>query len=137
MSFENIIGFIAGVASGCTTLLIGHPFETIKVRCQTDSAIKPLQCLKDTIRKEGFKALYKGATPPLFGWVVMDSVHYGTLTNLRLLLQKDRKLTLLDHGLSGLGTGIVVSFVATPIEVLKANLQIQKDKQYSKDQQIF
>jgi solute carrier family 25 carnitine/acylcarnitine transporter 20/29 len=125
---ENVIGFIAGIVSGATKLIIGHPFDTIKVRVQIDASTLPLKCLKDTVRKEGFKALYKGATPPLFGWAFMDSIQMGTLTNLRLLLQKDGKLTLLDHGLSGLGTGIVVSFVATPIEVLKANLQIQKDK---------
>lgn len=28
-----------------------------------------------TVRKEGVKGLYKGATPPLFGWMVMDSVY--------------------------------------------------------------
>ncbi|KAI8897695.1 mitochondrial carrier domain-containing protein [Globomyces pollinis-pini] len=133
MSLDNYIGFIAGIASGATKLLIGHPFDTIKVRVQTEGfggRFKgPLHCLKETIRNEGIRGMYKGATPPLFGWAMMDSIQLGTLTNLRLLLKDDDKpLTVPQHALAGLGTGIVVSFVATPIEVLKANLQIQYGK---------
>lgn len=62
-----------------------------------------------------------GATPPLFGWMIMDSVQMGTLTNLRLLLQsrngQNEPLSVGQHALAGLGTGIVVSFVASPVEV--------------------
>ena len=52
-------------------------FDTIKVRLQTtkDTHFKgPLDCVLQTVRKEGVGALYKGATPPLMGWMVMDSV---------------------------------------------------------------
>jgi solute carrier family 25 carnitine/acylcarnitine transporter 20/29 len=34
----------------------------------------PLDCVMQTIRKEGFSGFYKGATPPLVGWMIMDSV---------------------------------------------------------------
>jgi solute carrier family 25 carnitine/acylcarnitine transporter 20/29 len=127
---DNVIGFLAGILSGATKLLIGHPFDTVKVRLQIEGGFGrfkgPLDCISSTIKKEGFRALYKGATPPLFGWALMDSVQMGTLTNLRLLLQdKDKPLSLFQHSLAGLGAGIAVSFVATPIEVVKANLQIQ------------
>ncbi len=30
--------------------------------------------LDQTVRREGPKALYKGATPPLVGWMFMDSI---------------------------------------------------------------
>jgi solute carrier family 25 carnitine/acylcarnitine transporter 20/29 len=33
-----------------------------------------LDCLLQTARNEGVKGLYKGATPPLIGWMFMDSV---------------------------------------------------------------
>ena len=32
------------------------------------------QSLLATVGKEGFRALYKGATPPLIGWMFMDSM---------------------------------------------------------------
>ena len=52
-------------------------FDTVKVRLQTskDGQFKgPLDCVLRTIRVEGVSGLYKGATPPLVGWMVMDSV---------------------------------------------------------------
>lgn len=35
----------------------------------------PVDCLMQTLRNEGFAGLYKGATPPLVGWMFMDSVY--------------------------------------------------------------
>jgi len=52
-------------------------FDTIKVRLQTSehSQFKgPLDCLLKTVRNEGLRALYKGASPPLVGWMFMDSL---------------------------------------------------------------
>lgn len=52
-------------------------FDTVKVRLQTskDGHFRgPLDCTLQTVRKEGVRGLYKGATPPLVGWMVMDSV---------------------------------------------------------------
>lgn len=34
----------------------------------------PMDCFLSTVRKEGVRALYKGATPPLVGWMFMDSI---------------------------------------------------------------
>lgn len=52
-------------------------FDTVKVRLQTskEGHFKgPLDCVLQTVRREGISGLYKGATPPLVGWMVMDSV---------------------------------------------------------------
>ena len=57
---------------------MGHPFDTIKVRLQTTDKSHfrgSLDCLMQTLRNEGVKGIYKGATPPLIGWMVMDSVY--------------------------------------------------------------
>lgn len=72
-----VTGFIAGILSGVTKLLIGHPFDTIKVRLQVSGDRfnnSVTNCVRTTVRKEGLRALYKGGSPPLFGWAVMDSV---------------------------------------------------------------
>ncbi|KAI9269787.1 hypothetical protein BY458DRAFT_436455 [Sporodiniella umbellata] len=72
-SLQNRLrGFAAGTASGITKLVVGHPFDTVKIRMQTSSASEgrfkgPLDCLLKTVRQEGPRALYKGATPPLVG----------------------------------------------------------------------
>lgn len=52
-------------------------FDTVKVRLQTskDGHFRgPVDCVLQTVRKEGVAGLYKGATPPLVGWMAMDSV---------------------------------------------------------------
>jgi solute carrier family 25 carnitine/acylcarnitine transporter 20/29 len=56
---------------------VGHPFDTIKVRLQTTDRSQfkgPWDCLRQTLRNEGVKGIYKGATPPLVGWMFMDSL---------------------------------------------------------------
>lgn len=58
--------------------LIYVSFDTIKVRLQTSEKVQfrgPLDCLLQTIRHEGVRGLYKGATPPLVGWMFMDSMY--------------------------------------------------------------
>lgn len=53
-------------------------FDTIKVRLQTSERTQfkgPLDCLLQTVRHEGVRGLYKGATPPLVGWMFMDSMY--------------------------------------------------------------
>ncbi|CAG8544422.1 11739_t:CDS:2 [Funneliformis caledonium] len=134
-SIGRLRGFIAGVASGVTKLTVGHPFDTIKVRLQNSGLdgrfSGPLHCLKTTIQKEGFRALYKGASPPLVGWVFMDSLMLGSLHNYRLLLQRNDptiKLNLFQHALAGAGAGWTVSIIATPIEQIKTRLQVQYDQ---------
>ncbi|KAG1506498.1 hypothetical protein G6F53_009649 [Rhizopus delemar] len=132
---NRVRGFAAGMASGITKLVVGHPFDTIKIRMQTtsksDGRFKgPLDCFLKTVSREGPRALYKGATPPLVGWMFMDSIMLGTLHNARILMQRwngDKPLSVFQHGLAGLAGGITVSFVATPVEQIKARLQVQYD----------
>lgn len=58
--------------------LMSVSFDTIKVRLQTSEKVQfkgPLDCLLQTLRHEGVRGLYKGATPPLVGWMFMDSMY--------------------------------------------------------------
>ena len=154
---SNYKGFVAGIFSGIAKLTVGHPFDTIKVRLQTSETTQfrgPVDCLVQTLRREGFKGLYKGATPPLVGWMAMDSLMLGSLTVYRRLLRehvfaspalrpqipgemlvKD-KLPSFGHGIAGIMAGSTVSFIAAPVEHVKARLQTQyqankRDRLYS------
>ncbi|KAM0748561.1 mitochondrial carrier [Meredithblackwellia eburnea MCA 4105] len=137
-------GFAAGTASGLTKLVVGHPFDTIKLRmqCSNPGTYKgPLDCLLQTIRHEGPRALYKGASPPAVGWAISDAMLLGSLHNYRLWWQgwengagwgkegatKEglRPLSLRGHVLAGMMAGWTVCVIATPIEGLKAKLQMQ------------
>ena len=89
----------------------------------------------------------QGATPPLIGWMCMDSLMLGSLTWYRRLLNEnvfrplrarsnhqanrwddnedDAKLPVLGHAIAGTMAGWTVSFLAAPIEHVKARLQVQ------------
>merc|ERR1719362_1862482 len=62
--------FFAGYSHGVCTVLVGHSFDTIKVRMQSEGVkssrfSNPLHCLKETMQKEGVRGLYKGMAAPL------------------------------------------------------------------------
>lgn len=127
-------GFVAGVFSGVAKLTVGHPFDTVKVRLQTTDTSRfrgPLQCAMQTIKLEGFRGLYKGATPPLLGWMFMDSIMMGSLNVYRRVVAEHvykvekAKLPSFGHGIAGMFAGATVSFIAAPVEHIKARLQIQ------------
>ncbi|KAF2834099.1 mitochondrial carrier [Patellaria atrata CBS 101060] len=132
-SVSNYKGFVAGVFSGIAKLSVGHPFDTVKVRLQTsqESHFKgPLDCVLQTVRNEGVRGLYKGATPPLVGWMFMDSLMLGSLTVYRRLVRenfypREQKLPSFGHGIAGIMAGWTVSFIAAPVEHVKARLQVQ------------
>ncbi|KAK3718487.1 hypothetical protein LTR37_004991 [Vermiconidia calcicola] len=152
-------GFVAGVFSGIAKLTVGHPFDTIKVRLQTTQKSQfkgPLDCVLQTLRKEGVNGIYKGATPPLIGWMCMDSLMLGSLTLYRRLLNENvfqplrarptndaiwlsddekKKLPAVGHAMAGMLAGWTVSFIAAPVEHVKARLQIQY--QASKSQRLY
>lgn len=101
----------------------------------------------ETVRKEGVSGLYKGASPPLVGWMFMDSIMLGSLTFYRHLLHRtvftpsetplyasasslaafptNHKLPTIGHAMAGVMAGFTVSFIAAPVEHIKARLQIQ------------
>lgn len=60
----------------------------------------------------------------------MISSRLGTLHNARMIQQSwngNKPLSVFQHGLAGLAGGLTVSFVATPVEQIKARLQVQYD----------
>ncbi|KAF5337081.1 hypothetical protein D9611_003135 [Ephemerocybe angulata] len=98
-----------------------------------------IDVLTKIVRNEGFRALYKGATPPAVGWAAIDSVLLGSLHNYRLFLVRQgmteptpgsgiQRLTLFGHGIAGLMAGCTSAFIATPVELLKVKLQLQSQR---------
>ena len=61
-TFKNTI---AGTMGGMNVCFVGHPFDTLKVRLQTQPIDKPIytgvkDCFIKTIKWEGVSGLYKG-----------------------------------------------------------------------------
>ncbi|ORY89157.1 mitochondrial carrier domain-containing protein [Leucosporidium creatinivorum] len=134
-------GFVAGVLSGATKLLVGQPFDLIKVRMQCSTEYRNAwHCLKSTLGKEGPLALYKGASPPAVGWVLSDMMLLGSLHNYRLMFARiearqrgedpatevaAERLSLKAHAMSGAMAGWTCSLIMAPVDEIKSKLQMQ------------
>jgi len=56
---------LSGTGGGIAVCLVGHPFDTLKIRLQTQSFTKPvytglIDCFVKTLKWEGIGGLYKG-----------------------------------------------------------------------------
>ena len=56
---------LSGTIAGVAVCLVGHPFDTLKVRLQTQPVNKPIykgltDCFLKTLKWEGIGGLYKG-----------------------------------------------------------------------------
>jgi hypothetical protein len=75
----------AGTVAGVAVCLVGHPFDTLKVRLQTQSIRNPVysgtwDCFTKTVKWEGISGLYKGVGSPLVGQMFFRAVMFsGTL----------------------------------------------------------
>lgn len=130
---------IAGILGGAAGKILEHPFDTLKVLRQSElmhTGIGPKyknnwDCFKRIMEEEGVKGLYRGMAAPLLGTIVETSCLFLTngalkrwLTSLGDL-KPDEELPMKYVLLAGAGTGFVVSFVLTPVELVKCRLQIQ------------
>lgn len=122
----------AGTAGGIAQVLTGQPFDCIKVRLQTqpERYSGALDCLKKTINNEGAFALYKGTLTPLVGIGAYVSLQFATyeLAKRKLtVFQNSRPLTLTQYYICGALSGMSMSLLITPIELVRIRLQTQDD----------
>ncbi|KAM7253889.1 hypothetical protein ACFE04_031571 [Oxalis oulophora] len=134
---EDIVkDLISGTVAGATQLIIGHPFDTIKVKLQSQPSpapgqrpkyAGPIDAVKQTLAAEGPKGLFKGMGAPLATVAAFNAVLFAVRGQLETLLRSEPSalLTINQHVLCGAGAGIAVSFLACPTELIKCRLQAQ------------
>lgn len=128
--------FFAGGFGGVCTVVVGHPMDTVKVRLQTMAQPKPgepplyrgtFDCLKKTVRHEGFRGLYKGMGAPLTGVSPMFALSFFGYAVGKKLQQThaEERLTLVQLFGAGAFSGIFTTFLSAPGERIKCLLQVQ------------
>ena len=97
-----------------------------------------LDCLQQAIRQHGVSSLYRGITSPLLGSMAENAICFFAYANIKRLLllrhadndtQKQQggeknELTLFELCMAGAGAGVAVSFVLTPVELIKCRMQV-------------
>lgn len=117
----------AGFVGGATQVLIGQPFDLVKVRLQTNPGTSSISVISKVLRNEGPLAFYKGTVAPLFGVGACVSLQfYGFLEVKRQLLKRLHKSELQlwpETYIAGAAAGIVNAPVTAPVEQLRILLQ--------------
>lgn len=125
---STVNDLIAGSAGGAAQVLVGQPLDTIKTRAQiaSEGMFKgPMDILVQTIRKEGFFALYKGMASPLLGIAGVNSLLFASYAASKRVISPFPDLSLAQIGLAGAMAGAVNAVLASPVEMFKVRMQGQ------------
>ncbi|XP_056437255.1 solute carrier family 25 member 47-A [Gadus chalcogrammus] len=130
----HIADFVAGSIGGACGVAVGYPFDTVKVRIQTQPQFTGLwQCATTTFYKEGLHGFFKGMALPVTTISMTSSVVFGTYRNCLQCLSQVRSgapggpNTKLDVFLSGMTAGVAQIFVMSPGDIVKVRLQCQTE----------
>ena len=122
----NII--ISSFCAGIVQTIVGHPLDTIKTRIQIDNN-NINNTLNNIYKNENILLLYKGSIMPLVGTSILNSFLFTYHYNL------NKKIN--NHYLTGIFTGCVSGIILSPLELIKCNLQNNREKKYSKIKEII
>ncbi|XP_053553433.1 mitochondrial basic amino acids transporter isoform X1 [Bombina bombina] len=126
------LDFLAGCAGGAAGVLVGHPFDTVKVRLQVQSVSKPLyrgtiHCFQSIIKQESTMGLYKGVGSPMMGLTFINALVFGVQGNAIRYLGQD---TPLNQFLAGAAAGSIQCVICCPMELAKTRMQLQGTGEY-------
>ena len=128
-------GSIAGIVSK----IVEYPFDTVKVRLQSQPDhlplryTGPLDCFRQSVQLDGVRGLYRGVSAPLFGaaaenaclfWAYRVTQDVLRATVLSRDYGVDEKLPLGALVTAGGVAGAITSLVLTPIELVKCRMQV-------------
>lgn len=122
----------AGCLGGAVSVLLGQPFDLIRVRLQTSQGGNPFSVTKDIWVHEGPRAFYKGASMPLIFTGVAATVQFSVFHRMREVFdgqnaarKRRLQLGLGQQYLAGGVAGLANSFITGPVEHIRTRLQLQ------------
>ncbi|CAO3593260.1 unnamed protein product [Absidia cylindrospora] len=137
-----------GSIAGMVGKFVEYPFDTVKLRLQTQPLDRPyyagpMDCFLTMLKNEGASSFYKGMASPLVGAMVENAALFVGYRQIQKVIRSysmsdaDRQLydglpedqlpSLAQSQLVLAGTlsGAMASFVLTPVELIKCKLQVQ------------
>ncbi|KAH9991851.1 mitochondrial carrier [Xylariaceae sp. FL0662B] len=135
-AMEAVEDIVYGSVAGIVGKYIEYPFDTVKVRLQSQPDHLPLRytgpvdCFRQSIKADGVLGLYRGITAPLFGAAAeTSSLFFFERIGREVVYasgyySRDRVLPLSALWFTGAFSGAFTSFVLTPIELVKCKIQV-------------
>lgn len=137
---------MSGLTAGFATATVTNPIWLIKTRMQLDKSVAHLgrrqyrnsfDCLFQTVRTEGFRALYKGLSASFLGsvetatqWMLYERIKSIISKRQQMKQLRSQKITNLDKFLNWFATSgaagfakFVASLVSYPHEVVRTRLR--------------
>lgn len=129
MSYLSTVNdLVAGSVGGAAQVLVGQPLDTVKTRAQIapKGMFKgPMDVLAQTVRKEGFFALYKGMASPLLGIAGVNSLLFSSYVYSKRVVSPFPQLSLKEIAIAGAMAGVANAILASPVEMFKVRMQGQ------------
>lgn len=140
-SLEALKDITFGSIAGIIGKIIEYPFDTVKVRLQSQPDTLPLRytgpldCFRQSFQVEGLPGLYRGISAPLVGAAIETSSLFfsyriaqdavqATVPKLREGKEKGAPLPLNALVACGAASGALTSLLLTPIELVKCQMQV-------------
>lgn len=103
----------AGTFAGMTSKVIEYPFDTVKVRLQTQ-----------TTNPYSISGIYRGITAPILGAMLENAVMFSTYAVSERYASSELGMSKLGSvAFAGGVSGFALSFVLSPVELLKCRMQ--------------
>jgi len=124
---------IAGTVAGMLSKVVEFPLDTVKVIQQTGSGnVGIIGTVSNIVKERGALGLYQGLASPLVGAMAENAVLFFSYGIAKSLLkgEEEDELPLKKVALAGSFSGVAVSTVLTPVELLKCRMQVMAAKGY-------
>ncbi|RAO67219.1 uncharacterized protein BHQ10_003231 [Talaromyces amestolkiae] len=134
----QIRSFVAGGVGGICAVVIGHPFDLVKVRMQTAEKgvyTGAIDVVKKTIAREGLaRGLYAGVSAPLVGVTPMFAVSFWGYDLGKTLVSSlstvpvhnnTPQYSIAQISAAGAFSALPMTLITAPFERVKVLLQIQ------------
>ncbi|ODM22470.1 hypothetical protein SI65_00058 [Aspergillus cristatus] len=137
-TIAQIRSFAAGGAGGVCAVVVGHPFDLVKVRLQTAQRgvySSAMDVVRKTVAREGLvRGLYAGVSAPLVGVTPMFAVSFwgydlgktivSSFSEVRVE-NNTPQFTINQISAAGFFSAIPMTLITAPFERVKVLLQIQ------------
>ncbi|GAM85592.1 hypothetical protein ANO11243_035990 [Dothideomycetidae sp. 11243] len=136
-TFQSLRALVAGGVGGICAVVVGHPFDLVKVRLQTaEKGVYngAIDVVRKTIAREGLaRGLYAGVSAPLVGVTPMFAVSFWGYDVGKQVVKSVSKVegenfTIAQISTAGLLSAVPMTLITAPFERVKVLLQIQGQK---------
>lgn len=129
----EISSILAGSLAGGCGILVGHPFDSLKVRVQIGKSLNLTKFDLQTIRQ-----LYRGVLPPLLTTGTFSAISFSFYEGFKRIIhtwsnpqehviKPNQQFSLSTTFWGGTISGVCISALTVPVGMIKLQLQVHSD----------